>query len=382
MVIKSLFSRALALLLCVTALTPVVLAAGPAYTVAAMPAGSADPDVLAVLHLDGNLDFAANRDSEFFVSNYSLSFGTSASSAFGGYWDAYRSSSSTLGISSSSGFSGLSAFCLDFRVFLSFGSRSDFAVRTMVHGGQTSADLLYFGQNGNNRFLNSNDDISASSLRSAFSSGWHSVRIIYIDGLVSLFVDGELLCSGTYSGDPISCLYFSNYASYTRIDEIILTTGKYTENLDSYTPATTPFDVPVLPALPASPVENCIYVQTDILPESVQIGGDVPADAAPGVVHVATSPDDTAESIQIYDGSGWVPVSAQIYADSSWHDVIGYPFSASPGDDDPPGDAAHPFLVTPFTDYTVTEGLLLALLLCMVVSAVIKLLKEGFYWLW
>ena len=137
-----------------------------------------------------------------------------------------------------------------------------------------------------------------------------------------------------------------------------------------------------LPALPASPVENCIYVQTDILPESVQIGGDVPADAAPGIVHVATAPDDTAESIQIYDGSGWVPVSAQIYADSSWHDVIGYPFSASPGDDDPPGDAAHPFLVTPFTDYTVTEGLLLALLLCMVVSAVIKLLKEGFYWLW
>lgn len=40
------------------------------------------------------------------------------------------------------------------------------------------------------------------------------------------------------------------------------------------------------------------------------------------------------------------------------------------------------FLTTSFSDYTVTEGLLLALLLCIVAAAVIKLLKEGFYWLW
>lgn len=46
------------------------------------------------------------------------------------------------------------------------------------------------------------------------------------------------------------------------------------------------------------------------------------------------------------------------------------------------GNDARLFLTTSFADYTVTEGLLLALLLCIVVAAVIKLLKEGFYWLW
>lgn len=40
------------------------------------------------------------------------------------------------------------------------------------------------------------------------------------------------------------------------------------------------------------------------------------------------------------------------------------------------------FLETPFEEFTVTEGLLLTLFLCVFVSAVIKLLKEGFYWLW
>lgn len=45
-------------------------------------------------------------------------------------------------------------------------------------------------------------------------------------------------------------------------------------------------------------------------------------------------------------------------------------------------DDARLFLTTAFSDYTVTEGLLLALLLCVVAAAIIKLLKEGFYWLW
>ena len=40
-----------------------------------------------------------------------------------------------------------------------------------------------------------------------------------------------------------------------------------------------------------------------------------------------------------------------------------------------------PFLDTPFTDYTVTEGLLLSVLLVLVLSACIRVVKEGFSWL-
>lgn len=43
--------------------------------------------------------------------------------------------------------------------------------------------------------------------------------------------------------------------------------------------------------------------------------------------------------------------------------------------------ADHPMLTTPFDDYTVTEGLLLLLLLSVFVAACVKLLKGGFAWL-
>lgn len=43
--------------------------------------------------------------------------------------------------------------------------------------------------------------------------------------------------------------------------------------------------------------------------------------------------------------------------------------------------ADHPMLTTSFQDYTVTEGLLLALLLSVFISACVKMLKGGFAWL-
>lgn len=44
--------------------------------------------------------------------------------------------------------------------------------------------------------------------------------------------------------------------------------------------------------------------------------------------------------------------------------------------------AAHPLLTTPFAEYTVTEGLLLLLLLAVFLSWCGKLLRSGFSWLW
>jgi len=41
----------------------------------------------------------------------------------------------------------------------------------------------------------------------------------------------------------------------------------------------------------------------------------------------------------------------------------------------------HPAMTTPFEEYTVTEGLLLLLLLCAVIAACVKMLKGGFAWL-
>ncbi len=41
----------------------------------------------------------------------------------------------------------------------------------------------------------------------------------------------------------------------------------------------------------------------------------------------------------------------------------------------------HPMLTTPFQDYTVTEGLLLLLLLCFFIKACMNMVRRAFSWL-
>ena len=41
-----------------------------------------------------------------------------------------------------------------------------------------------------------------------------------------------------------------------------------------------------------------------------------------------------------------------------------------------------PFLTTPLEDYSVSEGLLLMILFVMFLRALLRLVKEGLYWLW
>lgn len=44
-------------------------------------------------------------------------------------------------------------------------------------------------------------------------------------------------------------------------------------------------------------------------------------------------------------------------------------------------EADRPFLTTPLNDYTVTEGLLLCILLVLLLEWLARIIKEGFYWL-
>lgn len=45
-------------------------------------------------------------------------------------------------------------------------------------------------------------------------------------------------------------------------------------------------------------------------------------------------------------------------------------------------DDTHYFLTTDFADYTVTEGLLLVIIIAMFLKWIGGAIKEGFYWLW
>lgn len=44
--------------------------------------------------------------------------------------------------------------------------------------------------------------------------------------------------------------------------------------------------------------------------------------------------------------------------------------------------ADHAFLTTDFAEYTVTEGLLLCILIVLIISSFARSIKEGFFWLY
>ncbi len=46
-----------------------------------------------------------------------------------------------------------------------------------------------------------------------------------------------------------------------------------------------------------------------------------------------------------------------------------------------PAAISENFLEKPFTDYTVTEGLLLVIVLLLILSQLGRIVKEGFHWL-
>lgn len=380
--------RLLALLLCLCLLPVGAVAAvrAPAYTVSNGLTYVPDPDVLALFHMNNScLNTVSNSippGMSYPLGDFDYCSGFDYCLKFGRKLNSY----SYLSFSDSSlDLSKFSSFCFDFRLKCSdLSDSSNFVFR--LSGGnsttETNFDIFHLGASSNCRFLNSTSIISSSVLYSSLVTGsFVSVRVIYDDGIVYLFADGNLLGSGQYAGLNANHFCFvADCVSY--LDEIRITTGSYCVDLDSYTPATAPFIIPEALAFPDTPVAECIYLQSALLPGALSLGGDLPESPAAGDTYVSLNEENVAQSVQLYDGTAWQDVEARIYSNSGWHDVIGYQFDLGAPDTPIDPDSPHDFLSTPFTAYTVTEGLLLALLLCVVAAAILKLIKEGFYWLW
>jgi len=127
----------------------------------------------------------------------------------------------------------------------------------------------------------------------------------------------------------------------------------------------------------------------------------IPADAAEPVQPVSESDVPAAPPVQVISVDellSMLSVEEELAEDSEEVPVEEEPsladqYFASALDDTSSSDTVqllteiraavevHPLLTTDFADYTVTEGLLLALLLCLIGSWCIKMLKGGFSWL-
>lgn len=380
--------RFLTAFLCLCLLPVGTLAADVSdYTVESVPDKALDPDVLFLSSLDGNLSNSVGT-IRFFSSypfyspceGFDRCFRLTGDQKLNPY-----SYLSLMDVSFLSSCLDPVCLCVEFRLNLTeLLETGTFIFRFYNTSIQSvhDCDVLRINKTSCS-FLGTTDYISSSALSEAFfTDDFVSVKIVCIEQQVYLFVDGHLLGSGTYSGRPLSGITFCSTASYSYLDEVRFSTGKYVSDLSDYAPATEPFTVSYIPVLPELPVDDRIYFVSPLPAGELIFNSTVPADAAAGDLWLQLDTNNVCSSAQVYDGASWTDAIAGICVDGFAQDVIGYKFETGSPDVPVDPDAPRDFLSTSFTAYTVTEGFLLALLLCVVAAAILNLIKEGFYWLW
>lgn len=134
-------------------------------------------------------------------------------------------------------------------------------------------------------------------------------------------------------------------------------------------PEPTPDPAPE-PEAPAAPVE--VITVEDLLDRITgETGGDGETEEPPQEVEGDASLEAPIESGEAPPAEGTLEGPIEVIG----MDTVLKRLETLQGVED------HPMMETPFEDYTVTEGLLLLLLLSVFAAACVKLLKGGFAWL-
>lgn len=139
-------------------------------------------------------------------------------------------------------------------------------------------------------------------------------------------------------------------------------------------PSTVPEPVPTAPPMEVVPVDEVL----DRIGEILSIGDDVseeteePTEAPTGEPEEIADPGD---NVAVELDPGTLAIMASIDGFDGELALLSDQLIEIQQ------HLARPALTTPFEDYTVSEALLLLLLLCAFVSACVRMLKGGFSWL-
>lgn len=145
---------------------------------------------------------------------------------------------------------------------------------------------------------------------------------------------------------------FSGGSKYT-LDEFRLSNSQLYS--DTYLPSSQPFDTNSVLIRPESPAENDIVIMSNISVADYRIGGVRPTYPVTGSTFVYLE-NDVVQSIQQYQGDGWVSVDAFIWQDGEWKNLLKYNFAdlkfeepdepaPSPSPSPDPGGCTHEYVV-------------------------------------
>lgn len=145
---------------------------------------------------------------------------------------------------------------------------------------------------------------------------------------------------------------FSDGTKFT-LDEFRLSNSQLYDG--TYLPSIQPFDTNSVLIRPENPDENDIVVMSNIPVADYRIGGVRPTYPVTGSTFIYLE-NDVVQSIQQYQGDGWVSVDAFIWQDGEWKNLLKYNFvdlkfeepdepAPSPSPSPDPGGCTHEYVV-------------------------------------
>lgn len=185
---------------------------------------------------------------------------------------------------------------------------------------------------------------------------WVSVAVTYDGSLFRFYLNGKLECSNSsWSFLPVGlrytkCIAGSCVVGYDiTLDELRLSKGILYEK--NYVARQQPFDTNSVLVRPENPAENDIVIMSNVPISTYRIGGVRPTYPVTGSTFIYLE-NDVVQSIQQYQGDGWVLVDAFIWQDGEWKNLLKYNFADlkfeepdEPAPSPDPGGCTHEYVV-------------------------------------
>lgn len=189
---------------------------------------------------------------------------------------------------------------------------------------------------------------------------WVSVAVTYDGSLFRFYLNGKLECSNSsWSFLPVGlrytkCTAGSCVVGYDiTLDELRLSKGILYEK--NYVARQQPYDTNSVLVRPENPAENDIVIMSNVPISTYRIGGVRPTYPVTGSTFIYLE-NDVVQSIQQYQGDGWVSVDAFIWQDGEWKNLLKYNFAdlkfeepeepaPSPSPSPNPGGCTHEYMV-------------------------------------
>lgn len=173
-------------------------------------------------------------------------------------------------------------------------------------------------------------DYSSNSSNPIPLGQWVNMAIVNDGSTVKYYMNGvEFTPPSNWIKSSGNVNYLSFYGSpgftYSYYDELRVSKGAlYTEN---YTPASAPFDIPMVLTLPSEKIEGAIAVKSTVAVNNVRLGGVRPSYPVQGDVYISLDADKKVTSCQQYQSGTWTECQGSVCDNDTWVDLSEYSFA-------------------------------------------------------